>query len=283
MLIIKGLTMLKQKLPVLVGLCIALTGSYVFAANDAGVKVKWSYHGTESPAHWGQLSPAFKLCGNGKTQSPIDIADVKEETKNALTIHYQSDPLVILENGETTLIIDGTQTITNTGHGLQVSFPTDYEKEVMTFEGKDYQLVQFHMHTPSENKLDGKAFPLEIHFVHQGADGTVAVIGVFVKIGEENPALQKIITHIPKKIGVPKTIEGQKIDPKDLIPDAQAYYKFMGSLTTPPCSEGLQWIVIKEAITASPEQIAKIKAAGETDNARPLQPLNNRSIAYAAQ
>lgn len=260
------------------GLC--LLSINAFALNDSGVKVKWGYEGRTNPNKWGQLSPAFRLCAKGKSQSPINISNPLSDDKNSLAIHYQSDPLNIVDNGDTELLIGKTQTLINEGHGVQVNFPAQYEKELITYNGADYQLIQFHMHTPSENKLNGKSFPLEIHFVHQGENGSIAVIGVFVKIGEENAELKKIIANIPKHQGVAVSVKGEKINPAKLMPASKKYYTFAGSLTTPPCSEGLQWIVMKDAITATPEQIAAIKAAAHGANARPIQPLNKRKVYY---
>lgn len=272
--------MTKNNLSILLCLALSALSITAYAANDSGVKVAWGYEGSTGPANWGNLNPDFAACGNGTTQSPVNISNKVVNGENELSIYYQADPLVVVDDGDTTLRIGKTQTVIKDGHGLQVNFPTKFEKEIIKLSGREYQLLQFHMHTPGENKLHGKSFPLELHFVHQGRNGTVAVIGVFVRTGEANPVLQKIIDHIPDEIGVAKTIEGEKINPRDLIPMGRKYYTFMGSLTTPPCSEGLRWIVMQDSITASAEQIEKIKAAAHGANARPIQPLNDRKVIY---
>ncbi len=264
----------KQSLILILSLGLWANG---FAATDAtATQVAWSYSGQSGPQNWGQLNPDFNLCGTGKTQSPINITGTWPNTPDFLNINYVSAPLIIMENGPTTLELGHTKTIVNTGHGTQVNFSSSGEQ--IDLDGTPYQLVQFHIHTPSENQLQGKRFPAEIHFVHQGPQGQVAVIGVFVKIGKPNATLQEIIDHIPQKVGIPVTVAGVKINPAQLIPMRQNYYQFKGSLTTPPCTEGLEWLVMINPISASQAQINALTAAAGGPNARPIQPLNGRKI-----
>jgi len=249
------------------------------ATNDAGAKVAWSYKGSTGPEFWGRLSPDFLLCGKGKSQSPINITKNDLEKANSLSLHYQSAPLFLMEDGLTTLTLGSTQTIINDGHTLQVNFHGD--EESISYAGNTYHLVQFHFHSPSENEINGEAAPLEIHFVHQGANGSVAVIGVLVKGGESNPALQAIINHLPAADGKEYAIKNETINPIDFFPLDHDYYSFMGSLTTPPCTEGLQWLVMASTITATPAQIATIRHAINGPNTRAVQPLNGRLITYS--
>lgn len=258
----------------------AIIAANVFAVDDAAVAVKWGYVGRTGPLRWGQLSPSFAMCANGKLQSPINIPNKVSTASNTLSINYHSAPMEIVDNGITKIMIGNKQTIINTGHGIQLNFSPE-SKESITFNGKHYRLVQFHLHAPSENKLRGSTYPLEIHFVHQSDDGQLAVIGVFARTGKIDPSLQKIVDNLPAEEGKIQTIQGESIDPMSLLPTQRDYYSFTGSLTTPPCTEGVQWIMMPDTITASFTQIIKLKHAMGGTNARPEQPLNGRQVSYA--
>jgi carbonic anhydrase len=250
--------------------------------NDAGVKVSWGYVGTTGPTHWGMLDPDFETCDIGKSQSPINLGRKRVRAPYNLALDYHATPLFIGEDLDTTLEIGTSQTMVNTGHGLQINFHGK-ERERLTFAGKDYELVQFHFHSPSETLWHKQAFPLEIHFVHQGKDGAVAVLAVFVKGGAENPALKQILQHLPENEHKEYPVPGVSINPVDLLPADQRYFSFQGSLTTPPCTEGLQWIAMPETITASPAQILEIRQTSNGTNARPVQPMNDRTLYYSVK
>jgi carbonic anhydrase len=252
-----------------------------FAANDAATRIKWGYEGKNGPSHWGQLDPSFALCEKGKLQSPINIQKKVTDEEDSLLINYQPTAMLIMDNGPTYLMIGDTPLIINEGHSIQLNFPKNRAKENITFNGKTFRLVQLHLHTPSETKLRGKSFPLEIHFVHQGEHGTLAVIAVFVKTGDENMMLNKMINNLPATPGKPELLQGERIDPSNLLPDIKHYFSFTGSLTSPPCSEGVKWIVMEEYITASEDQINSLKEALHGHNARPVQSLNQREIQYS--
>lgn len=249
--------------------------------NDSGVKINWSYSGNTGPSRWGQLSPYFVLCSAGHAQSPININKNVVHTSNTLTINYHAVPMDIIKDGETTLMLDHTQIRINDGHGIQLNFTDPHDKETLTVDGKIAKLVQLHIHTPSENQWHKQTYPMEIHFVHQGDKGEVVVMGVLVKGGAPNAALQTLIDHLPKVKHHAQTIPGQLINPLELLPAKHDYYQFTGSLTTPPCTEGVKWIVLSQAITASPAQIVQLRIATGA-NARPVQPLNGRKIFYSA-
>lgn len=248
--------------------------------NDAAVKVQWGYKGNTGPIHWGELSSDFAVCSSGKTQSPIDIPRKTMKQIESLEIHYEPAPLVIMDDGPTELMIGKNQTIINDGHGIQVNFKAA-DKEFITFNQQQYHLVQFHFHSPSENAWHGQAFPLEVHFVHQGPDGQLAVIGVFIKGGASNPAIEKIVSHLPSEEGKAFPIKDEAINPLDLLPSDRRLYSFAGSLTTPPCSEGVHWFMMAEPITATPAQIVELRKAAGGVNARPIQPLHGRVINYS--
>ncbi|MBA3661661.1 MAG: carbonic anhydrase family protein [Gammaproteobacteria bacterium] len=254
----------------------------VYAENDAAVKIKWGYKGNIGPSRWAELDPQFALCGKGKQQSPINIIEKNSAAKSDLQINYTSAPLDIGINDTTKLQIGKISTLFQDGHGIEVNFPADLIENIV-INNETYQLIEFHIHTPSENTWHGQSFPAEIHFVHQGPNGKVAVLGVFAKGGEESEEMQIVVDNIPHDQGQSHLIPGKSINPADLLPANKRHYRFQGSLTTPPCSEGLQWFVFAEPITISPAQIARLRHAVGGSNARPVQPLNGRSIYSIAE
>lgn len=249
--------------------------------NNSGATLSWGYKGNNGPERWAQIDTAFAQCGKGKSQSPISLGKKVNKIPGNLVIDYHPAAVAIENNGQTNLMIGNSQMIINDGHSMQINFPTNKNAETIKFNGVTYRLVQLHLHSPSENELHGQDFPLEIHFVHQGDDGKVAVIGVFVKGGSANATLGKIIQQFPNDKGVAHPIVGEQINPLDLLPKKRDYYSFMGSLTTPPCTEGLQWIVMSDTITASPAQILLFRKAMGGNNARPVQPINKRVINFS--
>lgn len=260
-------------------LCLLSTSLYA-ENNDAGAKVKWGYKGNIGPERWWQLDPSFLICANGTLQSPINIMSNKlKNIPNTLVFHYETAPMILVDNGNTKFMLGNTETTINDGHSIQLNF-TKSAPQTITFDGQKYNLLQLHFHSPSENQWNGRSFPLEIHFVHQGKDGKLLVIGVFVKGGKANQVIDKMIKHLPKEEGKEFIIKGESINPRQLIPAKSHYYYFIGSLTTPPCSEGVQWILMADPITATPAQIAILRQASGGGNARHVQKLHNREISY---
>jgi len=231
---------------------VAFCGSALAAG---GQKAHWGYSGHEGPDNWGTLSADYHACSAGKMQSPIDLNAGNMWDTVSVKTNYKAVELEILHNGHTVQF--------NVGDG-----------STMISHGKAYKLLQIHFHTPSEHVTNGKPAPMEAHFVHQASDGALAVIGVFYTEGETNTALQAVFDHLPTtKTDAMK--KGVNIDPSELLPAISGFYRYMGSLTTPPCSEGVNWFVLKKPDTASKAQIdAMHKAIG--NNARPAQPMNNR-------
>lgn len=264
-----------------IGFFICLFAGNAFAIDNAALSTQWGYTGNTGPARWGQLNPDFIACSTGKSQSPINIPKKVPQGSSQLIFHYSSSSLNIIDNGATDLMIGKKQELILDGHGVQVNFPSQGSKQSITLNGDNYRLIQFHFHSPSENTWHDRSFPLEIHLVHQGENGKVAVVGVFVDGGPENTAIQKLVKHIPRVEGKKYTIKDEQINPADLLPATHQYYYFAGSLTTPPCTEGLSWMVLENPITASPSQIAVIRKAAGGANARPVQPLNGRKINYS--
>jgi carbonic anhydrase len=215
----------------------------------------WAYEG--EAANWGELTPAFKVCQLGLEQSPIDLADAVAAEPGGLDIAYQSMKLRIINNG----------------HTIQINAAPG---SACMIGGTSYELQQFHFHHPSEHLLSGKPFDLECHFVHRSAAGDLAVIGVFVRPGETNRALEPIWSAMPRQEG-PERDAGTAVDPGTLMPAERGFYRYMGSLTTPPCTQGIVWTLFQQSIEASPEQIRQF-ATLYADNARPTQSHNRRFL-----
>lgn len=234
--------------------------------SQAGAKKKsaghggthWTYEGAGGPSHWGDMSPKFRLCKSGIGQSPIDLNGGLGAMAEPIQFNYQLTPLTILHNG----------------HTVQVNYKPGSS---MTVAGKTYELLQFHFHGPSEHEINGKQTDMEMHLVHKSADGQLAVVGVMIKAGADNMGLNEILQHMPTGKSAAKTNAQVMINARDLLPNDQSYYRYVGSLTTPPCSEGVQWHVIKQPVTISRQTVRKFnKAVGM--NARPVQALNNRLL-----
>lgn len=264
----------------LVAATFLLVNSLVAQTNNTAVKINWSYLGNTGPLRWAQLSPDFKLCSTGQEQSPINIKKNMALAASSLTLDYKPAQLYIMDDGNTTLLLGNTQTIINDGHTIQANFDSKDVPETLNYNNVSYRLIQFHFHSPSETLMKSVAFPMEIHFVHQGPDGKVVVLAVLVAGGAANLELRKIINNIPLDQSVAHKIQGEKINPLDLLPKKLSYYAFAGSLTTPPCTEGLQWIVLADPITASPGQILRLRNL-IGNNARPTQDLHKRVITYS--
>lgn len=239
---------------------IALVSLFVSSAAFAEGAHHWNYEGDTAPEKWGELSPEFKLCSTGKYQSPIDIQRAYKTDLPDLKVHYQIAP----------------EDVVNNGHTIQVSLK-EKEQNYLILDGEKYYLQQFHFHTPSENLIEGKSYPLEAHFVHADSKGDIAVLAVMFEVGDENKALDGIWGFLSKEEN--KTADLSKpIDVSKLVPKGDEYYRFSGSLTTPPCSEGVAWLVTKVPSTISKAQLAKFQEALHAHNNRPVQPLNGRII-----
>ena len=220
----------------------------------------WSYEGEEGPEHWGEIADLYRMCSEGKNQSPIDLTVDVHAGLPELVFDYHSSNL--LE--------------TNTGHSIQQNVQPG---SFLTITGRDarYQLKQFHFHSPSEHKINGRSYAMELHFVHVSDDGALAVVGVMIDEGEEHPVLNQLWSWMPENAG--DTIEQAiGIEETNLLPPTREYFAYSGSLTTPPCSEGVVWVVLKTPIEASAEQIARFKERVGPATNRPVQPHNARLI-----
>ena len=223
----------------------------------AADEVHWSYEGHGGPAQWGSLSPVYAACSMGREQSPIDLTKPIAAIMGDPVPAWRPLPLKV----------------SNNGHTIQVDCSGGGS---LVLDDKSYDLLQFHFHHPSEHTMDGAAFDMEGHFVHKAADGGLAVLGVMIAKGAANPALEAIWQIMPGKAGEAVTAN-DLFDPSVLLPQDAVTFRYAGSLTTPPCSEVVQWVVYRQAITASAEQLARFGALFP-NNARPVVPLNRRKL-----
>lgn len=223
----------------------------------------WSYSGETGPEHWGELNPEFEKCSKGEAQSPINIPVQQVQEDAALTeieVHYLPTEFEVINNG----------------HTIQANALPGTVNSI-TVDGKTYQLAQFHFHLPSEHKVEGQNYPMELHLVHKDSNGNLTVLGVLLSEGSELKELTELWAKIPKEVTeTPVKLEG-KINVSKLLPEDLDSYRYSGSLTTPPCSEPVNWIVLKQPVQVSNTQI-DVFSSIFTNNARPVQPLNERKI-----
>ncbi|RYF64337.1 MAG: carbonic anhydrase family protein [Comamonadaceae bacterium] len=226
-------------------------------ASAEGAKPHWEYKGKHGAAHWGELEAGFEACARGAAQSPIDIRKTVKEALPALEFQYAA----------------GAPTLVNNGHTVQVNMPAGSK---LVVDGKSMELLQFHFHTPSEEAIGGKRAAMVAHFVHKAEDGGLGVVAVLIQPGKKNAAWEPIFAHLPR-VGEQLTVDQLALHPAALLPENKGYYSFEGSLTTPPCSEGVKWMVLKEPVKLSPQQIKAFRQMYSA-NARPLQQLHGRVV-----
>lgn len=220
----------------------------------------WSYAGDTGPSNWWELSPAWALCGTGREQSPIDIvdADARSAALPALEFRYQPTPAVLVNNGST----------------IRLNYA---EGSFLDVDGTSFALDQFHFHAPSEHTIDGRHAAMELHLVHSDDAGHLAVVGVLIEQGAANEHLGAAWDRLPDRSGERTSIPGASMNAGDLLPQDRGYYRYPGSLTTPPCAEGATWFVLRQPIRMSSEQIDRFTAL-YPHNSRPVQPLDGRVV-----
>jgi carbonic anhydrase len=229
-------------------------------ASGHGGEVHWSYEGENGPLAWGQLKPEFNLCSAGKRQSPINIEETSTLQGPAEALQFSYLP--------------SAGTVVNNGHTIQIDL---YGDNALTVRGSSYKLLQFHFHTPSEEQVNYRRFAMVAHLVHKNSEGQLAVVSVLLDPGASNALINKVWTYMPLDTNDRVRLPDGIIDLNELLPKDQRYYQFMGSLTTPPCTEGVLWMVFKQPVTMSREQI-RLFAQLFPNNARPVQPLNGRAV-----
>ncbi len=228
------------------------------AAIASESEAEWGYEEEIGPELWGELSPDFGVCQAGQQQSPVDLQAALPAELPKLQLNYHKEKLRIINNGHTLQI--------NTGSGNRI-----------TLGERDFELLQFHFHHPSEHAVKGQRYPMEAHFVHRNEEGELVVLGVLMQEGKRNNTLQLILESMPAISGPEHTIAGVNINMLELLPVDQSAYQYFGSLTTPPCSELVRWVVFEQPIEISKQQAEEF-ARVFPSNARPLQPLNRRFL-----
>ena len=228
-----------------------------------GGEVHWAYEGENGPQAWGKLKPEFNLCAIGKRQSPIAI-------KEDFTLQGPAEPIQFHYT-------PSTGTVVNNGHTIQVNLEGDNS---ITVRNSTYKLLQFHFHTPSEEVVNNKRSAMVAHLVHKNDEGQLAVVAVLLDRGEPNPLLNAVWTYMPLDTNDQVRMPAGAINMNEILPADQRYYQYFGSLTTPPCTEGVLWMVIKQPLRISPEQF-KIFNQQFPFNARPVQPVNGRPVREA--
>ncbi|KAK7244508.1 hypothetical protein RIF29_39331 [Crotalaria pallida] len=253
---------------VLVVLIFSSSSFLIISASDSEDNVEFTYiEGSgKGPKDWGNLNPKWKVCGDGKLQSPIDLVDERVQVflqLDKLKRYYKPAPAILK----------------NRGSDIMLKWEGDAGQVVIN--GTNYNLLQCHWHTPSEHTLNGSKFDLELHVVHQNSKGDIAVIGQWYKIGMPNPLLSKLINTIKSLKN--STVDLGIINPLEIRFGSRRYYRYLGSLTTPSCTEGVIWTIAKKVRTVSMEQVQALKAAvnhGYEENARPTQELNGRQVYF---
>lgn len=230
-------------------------GFGAFARAEGG---HWTYKDHGGPSEWGSLSADFATCKTGKLQSPIDIRGAKAADLPAIRFDYKPSALKIIDNG----------------HTIQVNYAPGSSIDV---GGARYELVQFHFHRPSEEKIDGKSFPMVAHLVHKNSAGKLAVVAVLLDKGGASETIDSLWKNIPREKEKETAVANTTLDVTKLLPENRDYYTFQGSLTTPPCGEGVTWLVLKSPLKIADAQIAAFGKIYPL-NARPVQPLNGRTI-----
>lgn len=247
--------MLRKQIAVVVAASVISTASF---GHEHAAHPHWSYDGAEGPDHWSEMEANFSTCSTGKNQSPVNLTGFIKADLTPIKFDYKPDG----------------DSVVNNGHTVQVNFA---QGSTMTLNNHVYDLKQFHVHSPSENQINGKTFPMEAHFVHADVNGNLAVIAVMFEEGSANAELEKAWKSMPREAGEKIELK-QNILGTSIMPDDKSYYRLNGSLTTPPCTEGVTWLVMKKPITASKEQIGNFTHVMHHHNNRPVQPINARAI-----
>jgi carbonic anhydrase len=219
--------------------------------------IPWAYEGAGGPDAWARLKPEYALCAKGSRQSPIDLQGGIRVQLDPIAFDYKPAPYRVIDNG----------------HTIEVEVPPGSAIEVL---GRRYELQQFHFHRPSEARVDGRRFDMEVHLVHRDAEGHLAVVAVLLERGAAQGVVQAVWNHLPLEKGDAVNVRAP-LDPSALLPDERGYYTYMGSLTTPPCSENVLWMVMKNPVGVSPDQLG-IFARLYPMNARPVQASSGRLI-----
>jgi carbonic anhydrase len=250
---------MKKAIAVIVILAIGY-GVYSYSNVDSHQTVHaahWGYAEGNGPAHWAEMNADYHTCKAGQSQSPIDISEAADAELSAIEFNYQPSKIKLLNNG----------------HTIQQNYDAG---SYITVNGKRYDLLQFHFHAPSEHTFNGQPRAMVAHLVHKADDGSLAVIGVTFNTADDNAVVAALWSHMPMHAG-DKAADDATINAADLLPASHSYYSYSGSLTTPPCSEGVNWMVMKDAVNASEAQVNKFYGVF-SKSVRPTQPLHGREV-----
>ena len=218
----------------------------------------WGYAGENGPENWSKIDAKFAMCGLGRNQAPIDLDGLIEADLKPLKLAYKA----------------GAADIVNNGHTVQVGYVPG---STLTVNGHRFELKQFHFHAPSENRISGKQYALEVHLVHADRNGSLAVVAVMFSEGKANSLLAKLWQKMPSRAGEKAELPAG-LNVTQLLPAKREYYRFNGSLTTPPCSEGVWWFVMKKPMSVSKAQVQQFSKSLGFANNRPTQPVNARAV-----
>jgi carbonic anhydrase len=239
---------------------LAIAAVLLPAGPRAQWKTPWTYEGA---SHWSDLDPEYAACNAGREQSPIDIRDAQKIELPALRFEYKSGPLKYLINN---------------GYTIRVNYHDAPGSGNFLIVGDvRYQLTQFHFHRPSEEYIHGKPYDMVVHMMHQSSDGKIAGVAILLKAGRANATIRQIWEHMPTAKGKEEEVAGVEVNPAGLLPRDDAYYTYMGSLTAPPCTEGVTWFVLKTPVEISADEIDAFARLYPHD-VRPIQPLNGRVV-----
>lgn len=217
----------------------------------------WSYEGDSGPANWSKINVDWGKCGTGNRQSPIDIRDGMKVELEQITFDYHPSSFNVTDNGHTVQVMVGSGNF-------------------ITVQNRMYELIQFHFHRPSEERINGKGYEMVVHLVHKDGEGRIAMLALLLERGKPQPVIQNVWNNLPLE-KLETLAPSVVLDPMELLPARRDYFTFMGSMTTPPCQEGVLWLVMKEPIQASPAQLALFSRLYPL-NARPIQPGSGRII-----
>lgn len=238
-----------------------ITSTSILHAEASNKAPQWSYSGATGAEHWGDLSPDFATCKTGKNQSPINIDNTVVEA-DLTPIQFKYNMLT-------------ADKIVNTGHSIQVNM---WSGGSITVDDQIFDLKQFHFHTPSENTINGRNAPLEAHFVHLNKAGEIAVVAMLFEPGASDRTLANLIQSMPLASGQANKLASHALKNMEGEFKSSDYFRFNGSLTTPPCTEGVRWIVMRKPMTISDSQLLAFQKALKHPNNRPVQPLNARVV-----
>jgi|SRR5947209_2119244 len=238
--------------------CCGIVFAIIGNAQEHHAQHAWDYTNARGPSHWGDLKPAYAPCKTGHEQSPIDITEVKKADLPAIEFDYRPSPLHIVDNGHTVMVNYVS------GSSIRVA-------------GRRYELKQFHFHRPSEEKINGKGFDMSLHLVHVSESGKLAVVAVLLQQGEDTSPITELWKNLPQETTRNNLSSPLHINASLMLPPDRNYFTYTGSLTTPPCSEGVTWFVLTHPVSVSAADIRRFSEL-YPNNARPTQPLGNRIV-----